>query len=504
MKKFLPIALIIFFQILPVNSQDFTPASLNVQDMSDNKTEIQKATLVKTNLKSQYDIANERFVQSNIKSAYNDFKVLIETMAPNDYAYMNVAERMASVGFFDLADKSASKVSEKSYSYLFTDDIKHYYYPSKPLNKDDEKYLAEVFSNIMYNAQSKEATDELVKNTTLLAQSDYANYIAALGYFKSGNSKSALKSVNTAISMNSENILYKKLKAEILVSLSKPKDAIKIVESLKKQPMNTKSFIDKILSMEEYILYKTSKNEDLQNYHLGYYYYLENELPKAVRTLQTNVITKKKLPKEIYALSSRVYFDMNEYEKARVNAEKALHLSGNNVIALNVMGDLKLKENDYKSALKYYKRASSNDEASAKSALNEAMIYEKINETKRALEIYTKILKVHSNCALAYYKMARLSGQNSLEYLKKAVAVDKDFKDGWFELARKEIENKQLKNAQKYLTIANYIDENDFRYYYYQGLIFKAQGKQSDAEYYIKKSGALKPQVTSKKEELGI
>jgi len=490
--------------ILPAVAEDFTPASLTVQDMNESvKTEIKKATLSKTNLKSQYDIAFDRFVQSNVKAAYNDYKILVETMTPNDYAYMNVSEKMASVGFFDLAQKADKKISDKSYSYLFTDDLKRYYYPSKPLTKEDELYLAEIYSNIMYNAQSKEATDELVKDTALLSRSDYANYIAALGYFKSGDFKTALKFINTSINMNTENIIYKKLKAEILTSLTKYKDAIKVVDSIKKQPMNTTFFTNKVLSTEEYILYKSAKNEDIKNYHLGYYYYCENELPKAIRALQTNSIAKKKLNKNILALSSVVYFDMKEYEKALDNAQKAHRMDGNNVMALNVMGKLSLKNSDYKSALKYFKKAAQNDELTPESSLNLANVYEKLGETKKALEIYTKILKIHSNCAIAYYKVATLGDGDAFEYFKKSIAVDKDFTDGWFALAGKEIERRHLKNAQKYLAIANYIDEKDFRYYYYQGLIAKAQGLQSDADYYFQKSKNVNPKVL-KNEELGI
>ncbi len=502
MKKYIPIVLTILISGNIAIANDFS-ADLELKDITETN-EVKRATLTKTDIKNQYSIAFDRFVQSNAKAAYRDYKILIETMKPNDLAYMNVSDKMASIGFFDLADKAINKVSDKSYSYLIKDDIKRYYYPSGNMSREDETYLAEVYSNIMYNAQSKEATDELIKNTVLLSRLDYADYIAALGYFKSNNQKLALKYINTAIAMNGENVIYKKLKAEILVGISKPKDAIKIIENIKKQPMNTKMFSDKIDSLEQYILYKSSKNENLKNYHLGYYYYLEGELPKAVRTLQTNTIGKKRLNKEVYALSSRIYLDMKEFEKASDNAQKALKLNGDSVIALNVLGDISLRNNDYKAALKYYKKAANNDKFTPQSAINLAIVYEKLNETKKALEIYSKVLHEHSNSFYAYYKVAMLDSAKKLDYLKKSVAINKDFKEGWFEITGEEIKLGHLKVAEKYLTIANYIDENDFRYYYYQGLIYKAQGQQSEADYYIKKSKLVRPETMSGKEELGI
>lgn len=78
---------------------------------------------------------------------------------------------------------------------------------------DDEVYLGEVYSNIVFNDQSREATSELVKNVNLIANSDYANYVAALGYLKSNDILNADKYIDSAIKMNPQNLNYKKLKS---------------------------------------------------------------------------------------------------------------------------------------------------------------------------------------------------------------------------------------------------------------------------------------------------
>ena len=61
--------------------------------------------------------------------------------------------------------------------------------------------------------------------------------------------------------------------------------------------------------MEQYVLYKSKKNYSEKMYHLGYYYYYENEPAKAVRTLQSALSNKKKLNKDVYAILARVYYE---------------------------------------------------------------------------------------------------------------------------------------------------------------------------------------------------
>ena len=63
--------------------------------------------------------------------------------------------------------------------------------------------------------------------------------------------------------------------------------------------------------------------------------------------------------------------------------------------------------------------------------------------------------------------------ESELTYLKKSVAINPNFKDGWIDLSRVMIEKGNLTLAKKYLENAYYIDDNDFRYYYYQSLLIK-------------------------------
>ena len=263
--------------------------------------------------------------------------------------------------------------------------------------------------------------------------------------------------------------------------------------------MLTTDFNNKIRSTEEYALYKTNKNEFDQKYHLAYYFYLEGELNKSMRTLQTAFNTKKSHNKNVYALLAKVYYDSQEYEKAEDNATKATKIDKSNKMALVVLGDIAYRKKDYKTAAKYYQNANGNE-----ANIKLAKCYTKLNKTEKAFEILAKILKNNSNEYEAYYQMALLDKQREVSYLKKSVAINYKFKDGWIDLARVEIEHNRFDDALYYLANAKYVDENDFRYYYYQGLVYKNKGLTADAKRSFMKSTKLNPDFLPAKEELGI
>lgn len=277
-----------------------------------------------------------------------------------------------------------------------------------------------------------------------------------------------------------------------------------MVDYIKSQKLYSADFTRKVNSLEQYVLYKSEKNYAEKMYHLGFYYYYENELAKSIRTLQSALTTKKKHNKDVYAIMSRVYYDMQDYEKAQDTALKAHKADGNNPIALLVLGDLSFREGDYKTALKYYRNAEANDKNSSICPVKVAQTYEQLGKEKKALEIYEKILKTYNDCYLAYYKIALKDKSKEIAYLKKAIAINANFKDAWIDLGRVSIERGNYSDAKNYLGVANYIDENDFRYYYYQGLIAKNQGMKQIADGYFKKTLRLNPNYQPAKEELSI
>ncbi|MBR1425598.1 tetratricopeptide repeat protein [bacterium] len=505
MKKIILLSLIMVFNpvfafdlqgITPVNPLDERPYSFK-QEIKVPSFELKKATLSANDTKNQYTIAMDKFMQSNVRSSYRDFQVLIDSINPNDYVYMKLTKDMASIGFFNLAELAMSKIQDDDIANLMEEDVRAYYFPSYKLTHHDQIYLAEIYSNIMYNDQSKEATNELSKQTTLLMESDYANYLAAFGSLKNNNIDQAKKYINSAISKNPKNINYKRLRAEILSQSQNPKEGLL---DLKSNSVHTVVFDKELHSAQEYILYKSSKNDYLKKYHLAYYYYDKDELNKSLRTLQASVSGKKSINKDVYSLTAKVYYDLKEYEKAQDYALKSLAIDPAHTMALSILGDIAYRNSDYKLAQNYYKKAGKDIHCEVRLA----QTYQKLNNSKKAREIYENILKRSSNAYEAYYEMALLDKDRELTYLKKSVAINPNFTDGWIDLARCEITKENFDTAMSFLDIVKYIDEVDFRYYYYFGLVLKNKGLISEAGKNFKKSLELNPDYGLAKEELNI
>src|SRR5574344_128408 len=378
---------------------DLTPIGTNSGDIKFVKLSQTDNTLDVTS-------ATDKFVQCNILAAWKDFQNTINTVSDNDFIYLSLADKMAGLGFFDLSNLAIRQTKDKEITGLLIDDMKRYYFPNKKLKFDDEMFLAGVYSNITFNNQASEATNDLLAKENLLLTSDYANYLVALGSYKSEFYSRADKYINLAILQNPHNLSYYKLKAEILAENKKPDEALKIVEFLKEQNLNSYEYASKIKSLEQYILYKTKKNKWEKSYHLGYYYFLENDDSKAIRELQDALSSKHRVNKSIiYGLMSRVYLKTNEFEKAINTAQKSYKEDSGNPMALLTLGDLAYRNGNYKSALYYYKKASVKDKKDYSPFIKEAMTYQKLNNIKKAKDLYTKILKTHSDSWEAYYNI---------------------------------------------------------------------------------------------------
>lgn len=450
-----------------------------------------------------FDDATDKFVQCNIRSSWEDYKLLINKTQSNDFMYISFANKMADMGLFDLANLATAKIQDKSLTNISTDAMKRFYYPRNKMRLDDELFLAETYSNIMFNNQSSEATAELLKKDRLLSLYDYANYLVALGSYKSNNYTQAAKYANIAILQNPSNLNYQKLKAEVLAENDDAQGAIKVVENLKKQNLYSYEYERKIKSLEQFILYKVKKPQWEKDYHLGYYYYLENDPSKAIRTLQGALSPRRKSYNGIiYALLSEIYLNTNEFEKASDAAKKAYKIDGRSPKSLITLGDLASRDKDYKQAVDYYKKAAGQDKKSYVPLVKEAQVYQKLNNPKKATEIYTKVLKTHFDSWEAYYNIAMLDNDKKVIYLKKALAVNPLFEVAWIDLAKVEIDNGEYLVAQKYLSNAFYIDENDYRYYYYQGLLDNSVGNPSQAIYNFKKCLKLNPNYSDAKKSL--
>lgn len=424
--------------------------------------------------KSGLDSLNNKFMNLNITSAYEELANMINDNETNDYYLMLLADKSVSLGFYDLADLAFSKISDPDIAKIDSENTHKLYYPKYKMTTDEIIILAEAYSNIEYNDRINEAIKDIQTKLTSLDNNDYANYVLALGYNKLNDFDNAKKHIQKSLSINPQNLNYKILQSQVIANGKKKKNSLKITKDIRKKlgvsyyPI--KMSID---TNEEYIKYKTEKQTWLKDYHLGYYYYLKNDNNKALRILQSAISKNNSRNAVLYSLMSRIYIKNGDFERANTVATKAYNYNLSNINTLLTLGDIAYENNKYKQALKYYKKAAKSRSSVTEAKLKLANTYSKLNNTKTALSIYEKITKSDNTAYEAYYKIALNNPATELTYLKKSVAINPNFKDGWIDLSRVMIENGNLAQAKKYLDNAYFIDDNDFRYYYYQTLLLK-------------------------------
>jgi len=450
-----------------------------------------------------FNKAFEKFKNSNVSIAYVDFENIVNN-SPDDNDYINIvlSGKLSDIGFYNLADKARSKIKDKELSQIPLKNIDIIFHHNKNFDIDDEIYLGESFADITYNNMSNEVATELTSNTALLEKYDYALYLTSLAWYKNNNLAMAEKYIVEATTKNPQNVLYKYLQAKILADKGYKDKALKIAESIKKDVILTDYYDKKYKEIEEYILYKTSKDETTKNYHLANYYYYREDYLRSLKFMpQINTKNKKEASK-IHVLMSKNYVALKDYKNALQNAQKAHKLDKKNVDALIILGDIEFQTENYKNALKHYKIAMNYEKSDYKASIKVAQSYLKLDKAIKAQSILQNILKNNScNCYMAYYLEALLDKGKSQSYLKKALGLNSEFIDGWLELAKYEIENSNYKEAQIYLNNAYNLDQTYYKYYYYQGLLYKNKKDIDKANYNFQKSKTLNSKYIAVKKD---
>ena len=425
-------------------------------------------------IKSKYTSAVNRFMQGNVKAAHDDFEDLVSKAAHDDYVFLMYGMKMSEYGFFDLTDELISRLDTNLYTQNYVNDIKKYYYPSGMVNQKDILALSDAYAGIVYTDLAIETTSELL-NSTQIGESDYKNYLLALGYYKSNETQKALKYINDAITQNDRNISYKILQAKILADLGKNRQALRVLAQIKKAGFVTVDFQDKAKAAEEYVLYKVSKDEALKDYHLSYYYHLQDRSFLASKVLQSAVLKAKEHSAKIFSLLGKVYYDNDEIIKAQEFAQRAYRENRKTYLAVLTLGDINFDERNYEEALKYYKEASKLTKNSAPK-VGMAKTYLALDQNKKSKKLYEKLLKKHELNENLLADSLKLFPQRADYYLPAIASVDITNNEMWLGLANLAIKDGNYNMAQTYLNNSYYIDENNFKYYYYLSQVLRAKG----------------------------
>ena len=458
------------------------------------KTETNVANMdivVKDNfIKGKFASAENRFIQSNVKASYDDFSDLIMRASHDDYVFLLYGIKMAEYGFFDLSDNLIERLDNNFFTASYVTDMKKFYYPSGLLRYKDIVYYADAYSNIVYNDLALETTSELL-NSAQAEECDYKNYLIALGYYKSNNLVNALKYINNAIKENDKNVNYKCLKARILEDSKKTKQALRELEAIKKAEFKTTDFQQKVHAVEEYVLYKTSKQEALKDYHLAYYYHLQGKCLLATKVLQSAVLTAKQYSPLIFSLLGRVYYENDEPQKGEDYALRAFKEDKKNYLALITLADVNYDKKQYETSLKYYKKAKKYTK-DLKPVVGIAKNYLALGQQKKTVKMYENLLKKNKYNEDLLVESLKVIPHRVDYYLPRAASIDLSNNDLWLGLANQAIRDGNFPMAATYLNNSYYIDENNFKYYYYLSLLLRAKGDTELADQSLKRCANIK------------
>ena len=102
-----------------------------------------------------FNNAMEKFKSSNLSIAYNEFeKIVEESPSDNDYLNIVLSGKLSDIGFYNLADKAKSKIKDYDLAEIPLKNIDIIFCQNKKIDVEDEIYLGECYSDIIYNNMS--------------------------------------------------------------------------------------------------------------------------------------------------------------------------------------------------------------------------------------------------------------------------------------------------------------------------------------------------------------
>lgn len=440
--------------------------------------------------------ATKKFNQGNVVVAYDEFENLSNSIN-SDYALLVFAKSMYEIGFFSIGTKSLEKIKHKKFVQDTIDDLKRCYLPSFTLDKNEEIYLAKAYSSIHYDNSAQEISFELNKNETLTSKSDYANYILSQAMSESRQYQQALNFINKASSMNKTNLSYLNFKVKTLNALNKNKEALEIIEQVEKNNANEHIFKNNFMLQKETILANLSKDEQDRKYHQTMKTFMEGNYQKAIEDCK-NILSFDKKNYKILTLLAMGQFVTGDRQNAKKNYLASYEINKNYPYTLSGLGDVKFLEYDLEGAIKYYKKALSQNPKDQTSALKLALIYK--NDTKYEKDLKNlekKLAKMDSAPFMSYHSIAATIAKDNKnlrrEYIRRATAINPLYENGWVAFLNYELENKDLDGAKNFLYMISFSNRTNYIYFYLNALYDIALNRTNSAIVNLRNCLSLKP-----------
>jgi len=444
------------------------------------------------------------YSQGNIEKALEDFTKASGLVSLNDdFQNIQFAIKLASLGFFKLADKELADVYDSQIWAGYIKKIKTIYYPKIVPVADNEILCARALSNIQFQNNPAKAI-ELLKTRKVKGTSDYIEYLMSLAYAGKKENDLALKHINKAIEINPSNPTYRLHKATVLASLKKYNDSLKELSLI--QNTGNKQFDRNVKIQEYFVLSEKNKQQPAGNIHLARYYMLKGEYQTARNLLQKS-IKEKANNTQIYTLLGDISYELKEFDQARKEYEIALRYDRKNIKATIGLANTKFVEGKFKESLNLYQQALKADPNSLDIMLKIAENYKMLAEEEQAYKYYNRILSKNSSNVDAIYNLAVINDtigetDKAVEQLKKSLSIDPMHAESWIHLTNIQLKRNNSFLARIYLTPVGHINKNIPEYHYYLGLINKNIENYTEARKNFQRALELNPGFTKAATEL--
>ena len=312
-----------------------------------------------------------------------------------------------------------------------------------------EKYLKEKYDT----KEMKEARKRIEKLTAELNQNNNNPEL----YIERGKANKiiyknyeAIEDYSSAINLNPNNSKYYMLRAELSEDNEEIERDIKTVLELEKNDeiygqigeiyFRKKMYEHAIKYYEKALSVNKSKKEIMEDLISCYI-----ETDKTEKGLELSDIYIKKFPKDYngYVYKALIYEKNEENSKALFYYEQGLNRFKTEAELYNRIGVVKANLGDYKSAIKYLRRAenmwSKEKWVNAASFSDEAEVLKNLEKIPEAIEAYKNVIKViknneetdkdKNNTRIEYNKIAELyeqlgNNEKSNEYYEKANEIE--------------------------------------------------------------------------------
>ena len=490
-------------KLIDINSskQNASPNYFNLANIvdtlinNDNETVQDETKEDDEAIRKKFVSSTSKFNQGNAKVAYDEYEALIEEL-DNDTSLLTLSKVLLEVGYFSLAQKAWDKIIYKNQFELNINELKKSYLPEFTLSKDDEIYFAKLYSGIYFDNSANEVINELQAKKKEYQTNDYANFMLSRANLAQKKYSQALNSINKAINLNPDNVNYYLFKVDILLEAKKYKDAKSLIEKIEKDKLSI-NFIDLIQSKKQTILAYNSKDEREKKYYILNKEFLEGNFEKTKKDCQ-NILNFDKDNAKIISLYAKSELALGNIERANSFFVNSYKIEKDNLDTMIGLGDIRYIHEDYKNAIKIYKKALKKDKNNYEIIIKLALVqrqYAKYPKELKKLELLLD--RMPKTQYLSWYKAAiSIAQKNDVlkeEFLKRTLGVNPLYENALGELVGLELKNKNFINAKGLIDTASYTLSKNYYYYYLLGMYNQATEKKRDAVRYYKTSLNLNP-----------